>query len=207
MQMPNEIVPTKTSILLRPPMNLFHRRRKYPPRFEEISFSRAGRSGKKIDRWDQRGPSVLLSKREPNLTEVGKKCNYAKNRYAKEIDRWHRSRGWLKIGYHKVLKRDGTEEDGRHLMDVGAHAKGYNHKSVGVAMIGGVTEEDHTKAENNFTPEQWEALDLLLTKLTARFPKATIIGHNEISSKECPSFNVQDWLADKPYSNLKRILK
>ena len=126
---------------------------------------------------------------------------------AKEIDRWHRSRGWLKIGYHKVLKRDGTEEEGRHLMETGAHAKGYNHKSVGICMVGGVTEEDHTKAENNFTPEQWEALDLLLTKLTARFPKATIIGHNEISSKECPSFNVQDWLADKPYSNLKRILK
>ena len=33
---------------------------------------------------------------------------------AKEIDRWHRSRGWLKIGYHKVLKRDGTENKYQH---------------------------------------------------------------------------------------------
>ena len=125
-----------------------------------------------------------------------------------KIKHWHTvDNGWDDIGYHYVIKRDGTEEEGRHLMETAAHAKGYNHKSVGICMVGGVTEEDHTKAENNFTPEQWEALDLLLSKLTARFPKATIIGHNEISSKECPSFNVQDWLADKPYSNLKRILK
>jgi N-acetylmuramoyl-L-alanine amidase len=126
---------------------------------------------------------------------------------AKEIDRWHRSRGWLKIGYHYVIKRDGTVEDGRDMMDVGAHAKGYNHKSIGVAMIGGVTEEDHTKAEDNFTPKQWEALDNLLRKLTDKFPKATIIGHNEISSKECPSFDVQEWLKQKSYSNIQRILK
>ncbi len=126
---------------------------------------------------------------------------------AKEIDRWHRSRGWLKIGYHVILKRDGTEEVGREVMEVGAHAKGYNHKSVGICMIGGVTEEDHTKAEDNFTPEQWETLDVLLSKLTTKFPKATIIGHNEISSKECPSFDVQKFLLDKPYSNLNRILK
>ena len=103
---------------------------------------------------------------------------------AKEIDRWHRARGFLKIGYHFVLKRDGTQETGRELMEIPAHAKGYNHKSVGVAMIGGVTEEDHTKAENNFTPEQWETLDKLMRKLTDKFPKATIIGHNEISSKD-----------------------
>ena len=27
---------------------------------------------------------------------------------AREIDRWHRERGWLKIGYGVVIKRDGT---------------------------------------------------------------------------------------------------
>ena len=37
---------------------------------------------------------------------------------AKEIDRWHRERGWLKIGYGKVIKRDGTVEQGRGDDDV-----------------------------------------------------------------------------------------
>ena len=27
---------------------------------------------------------------------------------AKDIDRWHRERGWLKIGYARVIKRDGN---------------------------------------------------------------------------------------------------
>ncbi len=45
---------------------------------------------------------------------------------AKEIDRWHRERGWLKIGYGKVIKRDGTVEQGRGDDEIQAHVKGYN---------------------------------------------------------------------------------
>jgi N-acetylmuramoyl-L-alanine amidase len=126
---------------------------------------------------------------------------------AKEIDRWHRAKGWLKIGYSFVITRGGKQEIGRELNEIGAHAKGYNHKSVGICLVGGVTEDDHTKPENNFTPEQWETLDNLLRVLTDRFPKATIIGHNEISKKDCPSFNVQEFLKLKSYSNVKRMLK
>ena len=126
---------------------------------------------------------------------------------AKEIDRWHRARGWLKIGYSFVITRGGKQEIGRELNEIGAHAKGYNHKSVGICLVGGVTEDDHTKPENNFTPVQWETLDKLLRKLTDKFPKATIIGHNQISKKDCPSFDVQEYLKDKSYSNMSRILK
>ena len=32
---------------------------------------------------------------------------------ARTIDRWHRERGWLKIGYGGVILRDGTYEQGR----------------------------------------------------------------------------------------------
>ena len=32
-----------------------------------------------------------------------------------DIDRWHREKGWMMIGYHKVIRRDGTIEDGRPL--------------------------------------------------------------------------------------------
>ena len=54
---------------------------------------------------------------------------------AKEIDRWHRARGFLKIGYHFVIKRDGTKEIGRELMESGAHVKSYNHKSIGICLM------------------------------------------------------------------------
>ena len=56
---------------------------------------------------------------------------------AKEIDRWHRERGWLKIGYGTVIKRDGTIERGREDDEVQAAVKGYNHTSFNLCLVGG----------------------------------------------------------------------
>ena len=75
---------------------------------------------------------------------------------AKEIDRWHRERGWLKIGYGKVIKRDGTIEQGRGDDEVQAHVKGYNHCSYGVCLVGGAKEENWKEvapARNDDLPE------------------------------------------------------
>jgi len=47
----------------------------------------------------------------------------------------------------------------------------------------------------------------LMRELIDMFPKATIIGHNEISNKDCPSFDVQEWLKDKSYANIKRMMQ
>ena len=113
---------------------------------------------------------------------------------AKEIDRWHRERGFLKIGYHYVIKRDGTIEDGRRMEEVGAHCKKYNWCSVGVCMVGGVKEDNINEAENNFTDDQWTALSKLVQNLLDEYPDAKVIGHNEVSSKFCPSFDVQEWI-------------
>lgn len=40
---------------------------------------------------------------------------------AQQIDSWHRKRGWSGIGYHYVVRRDGTVERGRPEAKVGAH--------------------------------------------------------------------------------------
>lgn len=112
---------------------------------------------------------------------------------AKEIDRWHRQRGWLGIGYHFVIRRNGTVEEGRHIDKAGAHATNYNNKSVGVCLVGGVKEDKKTP-EANFTNEQYKSLVALLKQLKEKYPSAKIIGHNEIAAKACPSFNVQSWL-------------
>ena len=85
---------------------------------------------------------------------------------AKDIDRWHRERGWLKIGYGKVIKRDGTIEQGRGDDDVQAHVKGYNHCSYGLCLVGGAKEENWKEPEDNFTAEQWETLKKTLSKHT-----------------------------------------
>ena len=123
---------------------------------------------------------------------------------AKEIDKWHRQRGWLKIGYAKVIKRDGTVEQGRADDDVQAHVAGYNHIATSVCLIGGAKEENWKEADDNFTAEQWEALKAVLTDLVLKYPDARIVGHYELDEKKfCPAFNVREYLLNEDIPNYK----
>lgn len=124
---------------------------------------------------------------------------------ATDIDQWHRARGWRKIGYHFVIRRNGTREYGRSLNERGAHVAGYNHCSVGVCMAGGLNKEG--KPEDNFTEDQKAELALLLAELSLIYPKAKIVGHRDLSPdinkdgkvtpnewlKDCPCFDVRDF--------------
>lgn len=113
----------------------------------------------------------------------------------KEIDRWHRDRGWNGIGYHYVIRRDGIVEEGRGLKEQGAHVAGYNHNSIGICLVGGVSEEFPRAAEANYTTAQWAVLEKLVTELSGLFPKAVIQGHRDFPgvNKACPCFDVKDW--------------
>ena len=51
-----------------------------------------------------------------------------------EVDAWHRHRGFFGCGYQLIIRRDGVVENGRNIGDVGAHAKGYNHNSIGMSF-------------------------------------------------------------------------
>lgn len=121
---------------------------------------------------------------------------------------WHKQRGFKDIGYHFVIRRNGKIETGRKQDEVGAHVEGYNSRSVGVCMVGGIAKGG--KAENNFTPAQFKTLETLLRKLTIDYPGAKIVGHRDLSPdrngdgkitpneylKECPSFDIATWLKD-----------
>lgn len=120
---------------------------------------------------------------------------------ANTIDSWHKKRGWSGIGYHYVVKIDGTIEYGRDITKTGAHVKGHNKGSIGICYIGGVESErgENGKwiAKDTRTPEQKESLLLLLKTLKKMHPTATIHGHNEFSAKACPCFN-----ANEEYCNI-----
>jgi N-acetylmuramoyl-L-alanine amidase len=120
------------------------------------------------------------------------------------IDKWHRLRGWLKIGYGGVIKRDGTYEQGRDDNAVQAHVKGYNHTSFGLCLVGGALEEDWKVPEDNFTGEQWETLKEQLTRLVKLYPNARIVGHYDLDkNKTCPNFDVQNYLLHEDIPNYK----
>jgi len=103
---------------------------------------------------------------------------------------WHLKRGWSDIGYHYVIDLEGKVHAGRPIEKTGAHVKGHNTGSIGICYVGGV-EEDGKTPKDTRTKDQKAALDNLLFILTDIFANVTIHGHNEFSSKACPSFDVQ----------------
>lgn len=103
---------------------------------------------------------------------------------ASEIHQWHLDRGWDGIGYHWVITVDGKLQAGRPEYWMGSHASGYNSKSIGVCMIG----------TDSFDSKQWKILENLVLEKMIQYPDIKVIGHNEVSSKTCPGFDVQWWL-------------
>ena len=116
---------------------------------------------------------------------------------AMEIERWHRQRGFQCIGYHFVIRRDGTLEYGREVDAVGAHVTGQNSDSIGICLVGGVKESDKKTPERNFTTAQYDTLKKLVADLKESYPSARVYGHNEFASKACPCFDVRDIFPDR----------
>ena len=117
---------------------------------------------------------------------------------AATIDEWHKNKGWSGIGYHYVVRRNGNVEDGRPIEKAGAHVKGMNTPSIGVALVGGVASDGKT-SEDNFTPEQMTAASKLALALMEKYdvPLAKVMGHKEVieqithgSPKDCPVFDM-----------------
>lgn len=121
---------------------------------------------------------------------------------AKEIDTWHRQppQSFRKIGYHYVIRRNGFIEEGRPVFEVGAHASQVNSRSIGICLVGGVRREGKALVtDNNFTVEQFDSLEALLTTATEEFKEIEICGHRDIPGvhKDCPSFDVKQWCKDR----------
>ena len=108
---------------------------------------------------------------------------------AKDINGWHRDKGWNGIGYHYVVRRDGSIELGRPIEEVGAHCVGHNSHSIGICYEGGL--DANGEEADTRTPEQKVALRKLLEKLHQQFPKALIVGHHDLNpGKKCPCYDV-----------------
>jgi len=118
----------------------------------------------------------------------------------REVRHWHVfGNNWADIGYHFLIDRDGTVVEGRPVERTGAHARGHNTTSIGISLFGGHGSERTDDFSDHFTPEQDKALRGLIQKLEVEHPGIRkIIGHNEVSAKACPGFQVKSWLQHKP---------
>jgi N-acetylmuramoyl-L-alanine amidase len=102
-----------------------------------------------------------------------------------DIEKWHRQRGFSQIGYHKVIEGTGLINNGRPESIIGAHAKGANHNSLGVCVVGNFEKETPN-------PMQINSLVKVLTKWCKenKIDQTKIYGHFEVPGcmtvTQCP---------------------
>lgn len=137
-----------------------------------------------------------------NITQIIIHCTATPNgrpNTVEDIDLWHRGRGFRRdpklignnnpaltsIGYHYVIYVGGAVRIGRGEREIGAHCKGHNANSIGVALVG----------TDKFSPAQWASLKNNIEGLLTRYPDATVHGHREFAAKDCPGFDVKRWRA------------
>ena len=103
----------------------------------------------------------------------------------------HRARGFATVGYHYYVTRDGAVHAGRPLYQEGAHATGYNRRSIGVCYEGGL--DPRGQPADTRTDAQKETLLKLMQRLKKDYPHARIVGHRDIPfvAKECPCFDAR----------------
>jgi N-acetylmuramoyl-L-alanine amidase len=135
---------------------------------------------------------VIHATDTPNGREVSKA----------DITLWHTGpksqghRGWSRVGYSDLIQLDGTlinliEFDQDNIVDnweISNGAKGFNGVARHVVYAGGGNGEDTR------TQPQLEALEAYVKYMVLRHPQIIVIGHNQISTKKCPSFDVTYWL-------------
>lgn len=121
------------------------------------------------------------------------------------IDKWHRQRGFKRIGYHFVVDVDGTVEMGRPLTMVGAHCNcadvngvSYNKHSIGICYVGGY--DSKGKAADTRTDAQKDSLARLIAGLCRDYNITRVMGHRDTF----PDINgdgkidKRDWMKDCP---------
>lgn len=118
----------------------------------------------------------------------------------KEVRRWHTSPplNWSDVGYHYLIDRNGTVALGRPVERVGAHVKGHNTGTIGVALFGGFGSSANDEFADHYTSAQDKALRKLIADLKDEYGIRKVTGHNNYASKACPGFRVDKWLKQAP---------
>ena len=107
----------------------------------------------------------------------------------------HRMRGFREVGYHYYIRRNGTLHSCRPLEEMGAHARGWNARSVGICYEGGLDTDGHPA--DTRTEEQRVVMQEVVRALLRRYPEARVVGHRDLpgcGGRDCPCFETTDGL-------------
>ena len=122
-----------------------------------------------------------------------------------QIEGWFKALGWDNPGYHYVIHLDGRVEQLLGVNYIANGVKGMNAHSIHIAYLGGTI---NGKPADTRTTAQKIALVRLVDKLRADYAsgcwgnppcslkeateRLRLRGHNEVSAKACPCFNVSE---------------
>lgn len=146
---------------------------------------------------DHEGSVIYLGKRYASRDHLPN--HYFGEVHIKELH----GRGWDRLGYERVFHRTGHVEVLTKINDddiIEAHemtwgAAGINSCSVHWMLEGGWAEDEQYGIFDFFeifTDEQYLHLQWEMKSFLGRHPHVQVIGHNNVSSKTCPNFNVQE---------------
>ena len=129
-----------------------------------------------------------------------------KNIGSEEINTNHLTLGIGKgIGYHYVIRRDGSLQRGRPVNVEGEHAitNGHDKYSIGLVIVGGINAPSGTefatiyRSAESFTSAQMNTFREFCQAFYNRYPGGQILGHNDIDPlEEDPGFDVRDYVED-----------
>lgn len=132
------------------------------------------------------------------------------NTDAAEIDRWHKQKGFSEIGYHFVIRRDGSITKGRDITKSGAHTsakdangRGFNSFTIGIAFVGGLIGDSSAggrqRSSSTFTIAQWNAFDEFIRAWLQVFPDSFVRGHKDVqpANRTDPEFDVVQYVSNK----------
>ena len=106
------------------------------------------------------------------------------------IERWHREKGWSRIGYHYVIESDPVViRRCPPVAELGIHVANGNHGRIGVCVVG-----DNRFPEKRWSPTQVHAAVWLLSLLRRVYPGIGFGGHRDYDpDRTCPEIDVR-WL-------------
>lgn len=116
-----------------------------------------------------------LTMREINYIVIHCTAGSAQQKTSDIINYWKYKLGWKSYGYHFLISEDGTIENLTRIESESNGVKGHNHDSIHVCYKGGWNGTDTR------TPAQKRSMDATVRTLKARFPKATVLGHRDLS--------------------------
>lgn len=112
-----------------------------------------------------------------------------------DINQWHLDNGWVGIGYHYYIRKDGSIYRGRPEWAVGAHATGHNDRSIGICCEGAYMTETMPAA-------QLASLKALLRDIMGRYGTMPLRRHRDVNATSCPGDNfpwaeAQDYMKEE----------